>query len=469
MGGSPNRNVVLICLDSVRKDYFDSTASIVPELADVSFDQCRAASSWSGPSYASMVSGLLPHQHGVHTHSQSFDSLSREDTVFGDLDGYRTVGISTNVYAGPEFGFDQYFDKFVEVASHTPFPEGADPQRFLNEREGNVVKNQLAFLLYALQSDCPLQSVGNGMAGLARKASLAGFTPRIIDDGAKGIHRVIKRELVDNEPTFVFISLMETHLPHEPALYLDSEYYDCPQGWSSEERDVWDLCTSDDYDEQYWTRRNQLYRAAIDYLDRVVSEMVETIEAVTDLETTTIVTADHGENLGTEVDENLANHKSSLSEGLLHVPFYLINPPPGYQANEKRSFIQLELRELIEGVANGRTPDVFRETVPAEVVGMSPGPDPDSDFEYWDRMIRCGIEGSTKVIWDSFGNVERYELNDERTNWQRRVKEIEEVPDWARDMFEVEIVEYKQSAMDTEKTIDVGDATRERLKELGYL
>lgn len=469
--GSP-RNVILVCLDSVRKDYFDSTATRVPQIADVSFEQCRAASSWSGPSYASMISGLLPHQHGVHTHSKSFESLPLEQTLFDTLTGYRTVGISSNVYAGPDFGFDSYFDKFVKVASHVPFPKGADPQSYLHSHDGSAITGYLSFGVHAFRKPHTLKSLANGVSGVTRSITSAFSLPRVVDEGARGTVRAVRNELTEGEePTFMFISLMEGHLPHKPALFFDSSFYDCPLHWSSEKQGVWNLCLADEYDELYWTRRNQLYRAAIDYLDRMIEELTAIVNRQSDRETTIIVTADHGENHGTNVDEGLANHKSSLSESLLHVPLYLINPPEGYQSNEEQYFSHLSLPDLIEGISNGNTPDVFRKKVPAELIGMSPGPDPstDVDIEYWDRMIRCGYRSSKKVTWDSSETITEYELDKETACWQSQGDHLGTVPAWASDLFDTRIMEYKKIAYQDEQSVSVGSSTEERLKELGYI
>jgi len=71
------RNVVLIVLDTVRKDYFDEYAYRLQDRSDVTFSNCRAASSWSVPSHASMITGELPHVHGIHTHDRYFDNLQK--------------------------------------------------------------------------------------------------------------------------------------------------------------------------------------------------------------------------------------------------------------------------------------------------------------------------------------------------------------------------------------------------------
>ena len=63
------RNVVLVCLDTVRKDYFDEYATRLQKLCDVSFEQCRAASSCSVRSHASFMTGELPYRHGIDSYN----------------------------------------------------------------------------------------------------------------------------------------------------------------------------------------------------------------------------------------------------------------------------------------------------------------------------------------------------------------------------------------------------------------
>jgi arylsulfatase A-like enzyme len=72
-----SRNIVFIYLDSVRKDYFDVYASRLSAMADTTFEQCRAPSGWSLPNYASLLTGTLPHEHGVSPKvNQTFEALA---------------------------------------------------------------------------------------------------------------------------------------------------------------------------------------------------------------------------------------------------------------------------------------------------------------------------------------------------------------------------------------------------------
>jgi hypothetical protein len=411
-----------------------------------------------------MISGQLPSEHGVHTHSQSFDSLPEEETLFHSLDGYRTVGISANIYAGSAYDFDRYFDRWVPLRRGLPFPDSLDSRSFSSPHDGSF-KNHLLYAKRCLSTAHPVKSLCNGALDVFRSKVASEVTKRLFDRGAKSGLRVAERELQNGDgPAFVFLNLMEAHIPYRPAFYLRSEFYDCPWSWSSANKSVWEL-NAEEYDERYWNRRNQLYRASIDYLDRRVADFLSRISD----DTTVIVTSDHGDNLGTGVDEGLANHKSSLSEGVLHVPFCICNAPTGADRTDSRYFSHLEIPDLVEEIRNGHVGTSSSDPVPAAVVGMSSGPDPEANHEYWDRMIRCSYRNSEKVVWDSLGNITRYLLDERKSNWQYQIDEPSRVPEWAKSTFEEDIVTAKQKAKESTDAVDIDGSTKDRLGELGYL
>lgn len=454
-----DRDIVFICLDSVRKDVFDEVATRTRELADVSFDNCRAASSWSAPSHASMISGLLAHEHGVTTHSRSFDSLSIDRTMFDSLRNYRTIGISGNLYAGPHYHFDQYFDSFFTLSRGIRFPEALHP---LSDEYDLSPSGLLVYLRDCVRDQRTYESLFNGV--LEFVDSVTDFPTWMFDNGAQpGLGLARKKLRNSTQPSFVFLNLMEGHIPYQPGRYLDAKLYDVPREWSSAEKGVWELIQNE-YDEQYWSKRNQLYRATVDYLDRCIAEFVRSV----DERTTIIVTADHGDNLGTEMDECLANHKSSLSEGLLHVPFCIVNAPETHeQTGEYLS--HLAVPELISGCRQGSIPDLTTDRTFAELGGMSAGPDPEDDYDYYDRAIRCAYDGTDKIVWDSLGTCSHYHVDSSKANWQRHFEDIDEPPLWAAERFSSDISTFKTTAVRTGADVPVDESTARRLKELGYL
>lgn len=465
MASVSNQNIVLICLDSVRNDFFETAAPRTLELADISFDNCRAASSWSAPSQASMVTGRLPHEHGVHTYSKSYQNVPESQTVFSDFDDYRTIGISANVYAGPTFDFDRYFDEFYSLFRQTRFPEAATAEEFLAEYEGD--NPYLAYLKHCITDDNPIKSLCNGIIEFGFQSIPYDIWRPLFDEGAATGLRLAREELeTTGDPSVIYMNLMEGHVPFRPAVYLD-DLYDCPRHWSSGTKDSWDLRLEEGYDDRYWERRNELYSASIDYLDRKIASFVENVGD----DTTVIVTADHGDDLGTPVDNGLVNHKSSLTEGVLHVPLHIINPPSDVDSRTSRYVSHLQLPELLLSIRDGRLEDVTRDRIPAEVMGMGGGSPPPShvDEDYWDRTIRCSYRGSEKVVWDSRGDISRYQLAETTANWQRQTGELSFVPDWARATFWEDVETASAQAAEQEERIELDAKTEHRLEVLGYL
>ncbi|WP_122091017.1 sulfatase-like hydrolase/transferase [Halalkalicoccus subterraneus] len=467
------RNVVLICLDTVRKDYFDEYAPRLQELASVSFEQCRAASAWSTPSHASMLTGRLPHQHGIHTHNRDFSGLARSETFLGDMPDHVALGASANVYASSTFGFDTVFDRYSDVAPHRRFPEGMDMEKFIQDREGDGIGRFVEFGRAALGHDHPLESLANGALFKANDLFRRAPLPKLLDDGASIVAREGVSMVQDaDEPFFLFTNFMDAHGPVHHVLGYDRDLHSAPNTWTSFEFDDWDINTGgvQDHHEQDLQYHRELYGAAIDYLDRKVASFVERLQEETDRETTVVITADHGENLAFPADEEIFGHTSSLTEGLLHVPCYLINPPAGYESVEREYVSHLELGTLIAGLAAEETPDVFAERIPAELVGIGVGgaPNDPEEHRYWDRMLRCVYDGETKYVWDSLGGSTEYALDPERPCWQETAAEDVEIPSWAGEFFDVEISEYKERARESESHREVDPDVERRLEELGY-
>jgi arylsulfatase A-like enzyme len=481
------RNVVLVCLDTVRKDFFDDYAPRLRERADVSFEQCRAASAWSTPSHASMFTGRLPHQHGVHTHALDFTVLDREETFLGDLPDHRSVGVSANVYAGSAYGFDTLFDDFLDVSRYHRFPDGLDPSAFIREHGEQGLATYTELLRHVSESDSPLKSLAN--VALFRANDLVrhgplGDWPELFDDGATVALREARKRFDDSERPFVgFLNLMDAHEPHRATRGYDDLLHEVPATWTTEEFDNGDVVADPEAFTEDLEHYRALYGTAVDYLDRKVVQFIDRVQATTERETTFVVTADHGENLGTETDEGLFGHLASLSEGVLHVPLCIVNAPGGddrdggYPETVDDYVSHLRLRDLLVGLANGETPDVTAERIPAEVVGLTPNNADvfERDPAYWDRMIRCVYDGEAKTVWDSEGGVDVYDLDHGRPCWQSRREsgESEEmtptVPEWAHDLFDADVETYKREARADDHQRAVDDDARGRLEDLGYL
>lgn len=478
------RNIVLIILDAVRKDYFDEHAPRLKQLADVSFDQCRSGSSCSVPSHSAMLTGMLPHESGVMYTQVRYDHIDRSETFLDGLPDHRTLGVSANPWASTEFGFGSYFDDFVNISRHRRFQDGMDITHFVYDESEETGKRLYAeFLLEALRRDNTLQSLANGaFAQINRTASKLPF-PKPFDDGATTMCREVKKRCTDDEgPFFCFTNFMDAHSPMQHVLGYDRSVHDVPSSWSSLSFDRQPEATVNhggvtEESEEFVSNYRQLYGASIDYLDRKVSRLITEIQEQTDGETTFVVTSDHGENLGYEAEDHYFGHNGSLSEGLLHVPLYIVNPPDGmFAEREDRYFTQLDLGKLLVSLANEEPADVFRDSVPAELIGgdmekLQPFATED-EIRHYSRAQRCVISDDSKLLWDSLGGTVEYRLDRSRPNWQEEVGRGVEVPDWATNQFAMDLIEFCEqidksgSYADQE---DIGDSTKERLKDLGYI
>jgi hypothetical protein len=472
-------------------------------MADTVFTECRAASGWSTPSHASMLTGRLPHDHGVHAHGTDFAALDRADTLLGDLP-HRALGVSANVYAGSAFGFDGLFDAFVDVSRDHRYPAGLDVASFVAEREGTGLSSVTATLRAAATHDRPLLSLANAacLGGDVLTRDRPGV-PALFDDGAQTVFRESRRLIGErgdaehaDDPFLLFCNLMEAHEPHRDTLGYDRSQYaeEVPRGWSTRGLTPSDVLLGEGATatrDRDLRRFRALYTASIDYLDRRVSAFVADLLA-TAPDTTVVVTADHGENLADDADR-LFGHVSSLSEAVLHVPLLVLNAPGDPPARVTDRVSHLALRELLAGLARGEFPDVTTDRPVAEVAGITPGNDRLLDADpNWDRTIRVAYEGREKYCWDSAGGSAVYELDPDRPCRQRRTAGREGVrfgdgsgdegvesgpasrvptsPDWVHDRFAcpVEAVVGDRQEADSAERPESDATVARRLRDLGY-
>ncbi len=119
LGRIGNRpNIVLISIDTLRADHF--TPELLPETWEWVDDNCtrftnaHSNSTWTLPGHLTMLTGLLPHEHGV----ESSVSLIPDDLEMVQRklqkSGYKTVAFTSGGFVGSEFGFSRGFSKWHE-------------------------------------------------------------------------------------------------------------------------------------------------------------------------------------------------------------------------------------------------------------------------------------------------------------------------------------------------------------------
>jgi len=280
-------NVLLIVMDTTRADrcsvcgYERPTTPRLAEFAKdgVVYRDAWTSANWTGPSHASLFTGLAPERHGFHEGTRSF-LAEGADTLAIRLGraGYATGCFTNNVTVSPEFGLVQGFDTFVP----------------LFERRGRAVP-------WARETH-------------AEAAAWARTQAR------------------DGKPFFLFINDMETHLPYVPPADAAARFVrgtpaaddvDAARKFGYPQFLGYDLGVEKLTDPQL-RLLSDLYDAEVATLDAEIGDLLDTLrrEKILD-DTLVVVTADHGENIG---DHGLCEHSFGMHRTLLHVPLVVRLP-----------------------------------------------------------------------------------------------------------------------------------------------
>ncbi len=119
-GGARPPDVVLVVVDTLRADHLTqygyeraTSVGIDDFTADATlFTRAYSTSSWTVPSVASLLTGLLPMRHGsVRQSAVLADELTTLAETLAAA-GWRSAGFSGNVFVGARTGFAQGFEHF---------------------------------------------------------------------------------------------------------------------------------------------------------------------------------------------------------------------------------------------------------------------------------------------------------------------------------------------------------------------
>ena len=292
--GRPRPNVLILVMDTTRGDrvsingYPRPTTPRLEQLAKdaVTFANAWAPEGWTGPTHASLFTGLDPKHHGFIESNRPF--LGEESTTLAErllAEGYKTACYSNNWVVSPEWGLAQGCELYEAMYK---VERTATPARETHRRA----------LAWAIE----------------RKA--------------KG------------EPFYLFINDIEPHVPYEPARDVAQRFlpadvpedevqaamkFNHPDGMGY----IFGAVEVSDAKIRLFS---DLYDAEIAALDHEIGTLIDGLRDAGILdETIVVITADHGENLG---DHGLLDHKFSLHRTLTHVPL-LVRWPGVFDGGRK--------------------------------------------------------------------------------------------------------------------------------------
>ncbi len=337
-------NILIIIIDSLRADhvgcygYHRNTTPNIDRLAAEGclFETCITAAPFSPASYASLFSGLYPHQHGVNGDTvriwpNTFSRLAEKMKA----NGYSTFAVSNNDFVSAASNAAAGFDVFVDLWRPS---SGARIVRRIRRGVNRIIGARLATRLQSNRMQC----AAKGDAGETMRLAL--------DCIAKS-----------SSPFFGFVVLMDPHSPYNRRHERFSEPTPTVRRFFRQVNDskMWakamaahsglhadDLRTAlDCYDSEIW------------HADDSVGGLVDSLRESGLLDETVVVAAaDHGEAFG---EHGVWGHGFSLTDALTRVPLVIRCPHYWPAALRSSALVQLhDLHSLCLSLARDGQPQV---------------------------------------------------------------------------------------------------------------
>lgn len=336
--GGTGKNVVLISLDSTRRDLLSvygrvpkhaperSTCPNLERLASegVVMEDAYSTTSWTLPSHMSMLTGLPELVHAVDV---DFHRPSGEVRLLPQLlqeAGYRTAGFYTGPYLEPHFGFDRGFDRY-EGGYGPQLTEASRKARVARTNFERAEESGDMALIQAAQTQ--LSQADRVVEGLShRDRSSGSVTDLALEE--------LARSAGGEEPFFLFVHYFDPHYDYAPPEDLADAFdptwddsVDISGFYVNPAISRWDKDTGRRIrtaSERTMEHVQGMYEAELAWTDSQVGRILDRLDelGLTD-DTLVIVTADHGDEF---FEHGSIGHRSTLFEEQVRVPMILRLP-----------------------------------------------------------------------------------------------------------------------------------------------
>jgi arylsulfatase A-like enzyme len=451
-GGEPAASpIVLIIIDTARADHFRAygydraTTPRFDALAEeaIFFERAYSTSAWTVPAHASLFTGLYPCTHRA---TQERPYLDDRWVTLAELlreEGWETASFSNNPWVSSRGNLVQGFDVVEDLWTKPNW----------------------------------LEKRGPDATGLPHPTNEA-------------IGKWLDRR-DPSRPFFLFVNYIEPHWTYEaPARYQRAFL---PAGLEVAEDHPalfpmprWYL-KPDEIDRSALPIRTALYDAEIAFADAVVGDLLDALDDRGLLDRcTTIVTSDHGENLG---DHGHIGHAFTLYDSTIRVPLAIRRP--GRDDAGVRRADPVQLTDLFVTIARLAGAPIADERVLGHDLLAGPVPAgravlaeyyyPNQVLDFFPkdagveealapylRRIRALQVGDHKLVWGSDG---RHELFDVVADPGELVNRIAADPARARELEEtlLRLVAQLEEETSTEPGPELDEEALERLRALGYV
>ena len=348
-------NILWVVIDALRYDRVGCNgcerpiSPTIDALADRGrrFTTAISQSGWSLPSYATMLTGLYPCEHGMQKMSNTLSSEIPTLPEHLQKAGYTTICVTGNPYVQKHFNLARGFDKYIH---HAPY--------LTNTRQHEHFSDW-------------------AMPDLQRRLRKWGGAVGLCDKGGAMIANDVERLVQEaQEPWFLYVNLMEVHDPYFPPWgYVPGFASGMSARASALLRHVLNFgghgrITNPRYfggnvNAEDWEQTRRLYEAEVAYSDELVGRMLSGVEDAKRGENTiTIINSDHGEFLG---EGKLVSHTVGLGEALIHVPLILAGPfADGGQVFES----PVEVRDIPTGLCDVAEAPMLEQSPAREAVKL---------------------------------------------------------------------------------------------------
>ncbi len=471
-GAGFHRNVVFIVVDALRYDHLSMNGyarETTPQLdawahEAVVFDRAGAHAPWTKPSTATLLTSLYPSTHGVNPMASAVPETVELLPATLRRYGYRTAIFTANHFITSPFGFGRGTEFFY---SSSPPRLGRLLLGHLMHQAGVRLSPLERFVVFLETVERSVVDADRPDGGLDAESLTRAFWGWLDEIG--------------DERFFAYLHYMEPHAPYDPPEPYDTIFM--PPHLIGKPK-VTDFPTFDGFlpfdpgpeiSADSLANMLALYDGSIRLADFWMGELIRDLKSRGLYERTLIVlTADHGEEF---YDHGGWGHGQSLYEELLHVPLMLSGPELTDAAGQRfgHSVRHVDIVPTILDVC-GLPPAegaVGRSLLPI-VRGEEPQAPPRvvfSEVDFGGHFARSLREGPRKVIRAQRGGDRRTlafnldedpgetrDLTGPGTLWTERM---------LTRMDEFRQIAASQAVPGVNIVID--EATRERLKAIGYL
>jgi membrane-anchored protein YejM (alkaline phosphatase superfamily) len=363
-----NPNIIMIVIDSLRKDYSNYLEKKLKKMKFISYQNVITPAPWTIPSHASIFTGYYPLFHGAHETKKKKSIHVRlkkiEDILSLQLSRlrYETYLLSANPFIRPLFGFvgfDYFYDATFTLLSGKE--KTCIEKLKLNKNRLEIIKTLIFNNQYKLL-------VKVGLSHFIQKYIFDKIKNKFKDKGTERLIKNLKKALRNNSrdlAKFIFINLMDVHQPYFPGM-CGSLSFSANFKFRLKKVILNDKCLT------------KVRKAYINEVKNVTERIIKIFDLLSKKNlfdnSLIIVTSDHGQLLG---DHGRVNHGTFLDDELLRVPMLIKYPEKSQKiinkASNKKYISLTRLKHfIIDGIRNNCFNDalLYTDVCYAESYGL---------------------------------------------------------------------------------------------------